>query len=115
MLGHVDARWVALIVAEVAFSGLMVGFLFARYWSGRRRTSVALLTGALLTDALLVVVAAVDFALTGTWSPYQTLIAAFLVYAVIFGRRDLRRLDALAAQIIPKLREERRAQRGHGR
>jgi hypothetical protein len=106
-----EPRWLALIIAEIVFSGLMVGFLFTRYWFEWRRTSAWLLGGALANDALLVVLGAVDFLLTGHWSLYQTLIALFLVYAVIWGRRDLRRLDALAARVIPALREERRAQR----
>jgi hypothetical protein len=104
----VSLRWFLLLVIEIyAWAGTAV-FLVLRYWFDRRRASDRLLVSILALEAGLLVLGVADWLRTGEWTAYQTVIAAILGYAAIWGKRDLRRLDAWAARTLPRLRTRRR-------
>jgi hypothetical protein len=103
-----SARWLLLLVIEVYAWVGTVAFVVLRYWCDRRRVSDRLLVSILALEVGLLVIGVADWARTGEWTVYQTVIAAILGYAALRGKRDLRRLDEWAARTAPRPRAARR-------
>lgn len=107
-------RWLLLIVIEIYAWVGTVAFVVLRYWFDRRRASDWLLVSILALEAALLVIGIADWARTGEWTAYQTVIAAILGYSALRGKRDLRRLDRWAERTAPGFRRARRDSRAPG-
>jgi hypothetical protein len=90
-------RWVLLIATEVIFWTGLIAFFAFRY--GLKRPDLSRLVAIFVIGehVALFVFGVVDFIRTGTWDLYQGIIAGILVYALIWGRKDLKRLDGWVA------------------
>jgi hypothetical protein len=102
-----STRWLLLVIVEIYAWAGTVAFVVLRYWFDRRRASDRLLVSTLAVEAGLFVIGLADWVRTGEWTLYQTVIAVLLGYAAVWGKRDLRRLDAWAAHTLPRLNARR--------
>jgi hypothetical protein len=99
-------RWILLAGTEVIFWTGLLTFFALRYGLNRPDLSRVVLLLVVGEHVALLVFGVVDFISTGTWSVYQTVIAGILAYVLIWGRKDLDRVDRWVA---------RRVQRRQGR
>jgi hypothetical protein len=95
-------RWVLLLGTEVIFWTGLVAFFALRYGLKRPDLSRLVLVFVIGEHVALLVFGIVDFLRTGTWSVYQSIIAGILVYALIWGRKDLTRLDRWVARRVQR-------------
>jgi hypothetical protein len=93
-------RWVLLVGTEVIFWSGLITFFALRYWLNRPDLSRLVLVFVIGEHVALLLFGVVDFARTGTWSLYQSIIVSILVYMIIWGRRDLERLDGWVARRV---------------
>src|ERR1700737_5175664 len=90
-------RWVLLIATEVMFWTGLVAFFALRYGLKRPALSRLVVIFVIAEHIALFVFGVVDFILTRTWDLYQGIIVGILLYALIWGRKDLKRLDGWVA------------------
>jgi TctA family transporter len=95
-------RWVLLVGTEVIFWTGLVTFFALRYGLNRPDLSRLVLVFVIAEHVALFVFGLVDFIRTGTWSVYQTIIVSILAYMLIWGRRDLDRLDGFVARRVKR-------------
>jgi hypothetical protein len=93
-------RWVLLGGTEVIFWAGLIAFFALRYGLRRPDLSRLVLVFVIGEHVALLVFGVVDFMRTGTWSLYQAIIAGILVYMLIWGRKDLDRLDGWVARRV---------------
>ena len=93
-------RWVLLGATEVIFWVGLIAFFTLRYRLNRPNLSRLVLIFVIAEHIALFVFGVVDFIRTGTWDLYQTIIVGILAYALIWGRRDLNRLDGWVAKRV---------------
>jgi hypothetical protein len=93
-------RWVLLGATEVIFWVGLIAFFTLRYRLNRPDLSRLVLIFVIAEHVALFVFGVVDFIRTGTWDLYQTIIVGILAYALIWGRRDLNRLDGWVARRV---------------
>jgi TctA family transporter len=101
-------RWALLGATEVIFWSGLVAFFALRYGLKRPQLSYVVLAFVIAEHVALLVFGLVDFARTGTWSLYQTVIAGILGYMLIWGRMDLNRLDGWVAQRVQRWQRSQR-------
>src|ERR1700682_1303340 len=93
-------RWVRLRAPEVIFWLGLIGFFTLRYRLNRPDLSRLVLIFVIAAHVALFVFGVVDFIRAGTWALAQTIIVGILAYALIWGRRDLNRLDGWVAKRV---------------
>lgn len=93
-------RWVLLGATEVIFWAGLILFFTLRYRLNRPDLSRLVLVFVIAEHVALIVFGVVDFIRTGTWDLYQTIIVGILAYALIWGRKDLNRLDGWVARRV---------------
>ena len=93
-------RWVLLGGTELIFWSGLIAFFALRYGLKRPDLSRLVLVFVIGEHVALLVFGVVDFLRTGTWSLYQAIIAGILVYVLIWGRKDLDRLDGWVARRV---------------
>jgi hypothetical protein len=95
-------RWVLLGATEVIFWSGLVAFFALRYWLQRPDLSRLVVVFVITEHVALLIFGVVDFLRTGTWSAYQSIILGILAYALIWGRKDLDRLDRWVARRVQR-------------
>ncbi|HVS06222.1 MAG TPA: hypothetical protein VHK65_08650 [Candidatus Dormibacteraeota bacterium] len=95
-------RWILLGGAEIIFWSGLIAFFALRYGLKRPDLSRLVLGFVIAEFVALLVFGVVDFMHRGTWDVYQTIIASILAYGLIWGRRDLGKLDRLIAKRIER-------------
>src|ERR1700687_1669035 len=95
-------RWVLLIATEAIFWAGLVAFFALRYGLKRPDLSRLVLVFVIGEHVALLLFGVVDLVRTGTWSLYQSIIVSILVYMIIWGRRDLQRLDGWVARRVQR-------------
>jgi len=100
-------RWVLLVATEVIFWSGLITFFALRY--GLKRPDLSRLVIILVVGEHVALLAfgIVDFLRTGTWSVYQSIIAGILGYMLIWGRKDLTRLDGWVARRVQRWQSRR--------
>ena len=93
-------RWVLLGGTELIFWSGLIAFFALRYGLKRPDLSRLVLVFVIGEHVALLVFGVVDLLRTGTWSLYQAIIAGILVYVLIWGRKDLDRLDGWVARRV---------------
>jgi branched-subunit amino acid transport protein len=91
---------VLLIGTEVIFWVGLITFFALRYGLKRPDWSRLVLIFVIAEHIALLLFGIVDFFRTGTWSMYQSIIAGILTYMLIWGRKDLARLDGWVARRV---------------
>jgi hypothetical protein len=100
-------RWVLLGATELIFWVGLIAFFTLRYRLNRPDLSRLVLIFVIAEHVALFVFGVVDFLRTGTWDLYQTIIVGILVYALIWGRKDLNRLDGWVAKRVLRWQSKR--------
>ncbi len=106
-----DVKWILAIGLEAGFWLMLAAFLVLRYRYGMEGVTRLFVIGAVLDTAGLLGLGVWDYLATGTVSSYTLFVTALLIYALVWGKKDLRRLDAwMARKLAP--RRARRAVAG---
>jgi hypothetical protein len=100
-------RWALLGATEVIFWSGLITFFALRYGLKRPDLGRLVLLFVIGEHIALLVFGVVDFIRTGTWDAYQTLIAGILVYMLIWGRKDLDKLDGWVARRVQRWQARR--------
>lgn len=103
-------RWVLLIGTEIIFWCGLVAFFVLRYAFNRPDLSRYVIGFVIVEHVALLTFGIVDYLLTNRWDTYQTIIAFILIYMLIWGKKDIRKLDAwIAHKVVPAWRTVRRS------
>jgi hypothetical protein len=95
-----ELKWILAVGAEATFWTLLLAFLVLRYRYGLDRASIAVLVAILLDHVVILGLGVWDFAQTGRVSAYSVAIVALLVYALTYGKCDVKRIDAWARRRV---------------
>ncbi|MGF9964120.1 hypothetical protein [Bacillus rhizoplanae] len=101
-----EYRWVLLVGAEVVFWCAAISFFLLRYAFKLRKASFIAGIVLLLNELFILTLGVVDYYETGKFSQFQIIIVIILLYAVFYGKKDLRKLDLRIQRIIAKWRGE---------
>jgi hypothetical protein len=93
-------RWALLAGTEVIFWSGLITFFALRYWLNRPDLSRMVLIFVITEHLALLAFGIFDFLRTGTWGIYQSMIAGILGYMLLWGRKDLTRLDGWVARRV---------------
>lgn len=99
-------KWLFLILGEVIFWVSLLGFFIVRYAFGLEKLSKYFIFLWLTSDAWLLALGVMDYRNTGTFDTFQVIIVIFLLYALTFGRNDMRKLDQWMKRNIRKWKGE---------
>ena len=89
-----ELKWILVIVLEVGFWALLAGFLVLRYWFGYEQVTRWFVVGVVIDTLGFVALGIWDFAKNGEVSTYTVVIGGLLVYAFVWGKKDMQRFDA---------------------
>ena len=107
-----ELKWILAIALEAGFWIMLAAFLVLRYRYAMEGVTRVFVVGVVLDTLGIVALGVWDFANTGEVSGYTLFIAALLAYALTWGKKDLRRLDAwMARKVRPRRRGGARAGR----
>jgi hypothetical protein len=106
-----ELKWTLAIALEAGFWIMLAAFLVLRYRYGMHGITRLFVVGVVVDTLGIVALGVWDFANTGEVSGYTLFIVALLVYALTWGKRDLRRLDAWMARKVRPRRSGGRAGR----
>jgi hypothetical protein len=95
-------RWALLLATEVIFWVGLITFFALRYGLKRPDLSRVVLFLVIGEHIALLIFGIVDFLRTGSWSIYQSVIAGILTYVLIWGKKDLARLDGWVARRVQR-------------
>jgi hypothetical protein len=101
-----ELKWILAIVLEAGFWIMLAAFLVLRYRYGMEGITRLFVIGVVLDTVGILALGVWDFASTGEVSAYTLFIVALLAYALTWGKKDMRRLDAWMAR---KVRPRRKA------
>lgn len=97
-----DVKWILAVGLEAGFWIMLAGFLILRYRYGMEGVTRLFVIGVVVDTAGLLGLGVWDYLTTGNVSSYSLFIAALLVYALVWGKKDLKRLDAwMARKLTP--------------
>jgi hypothetical protein len=98
-----DVKWILAIGLEAGFWLMLAGFLVLRYRYGMEGVTGLFVIGAVLDTVGILGLGVWDYLDTGHVSSYTLFVTALLVYALVWGKKDLRRLDAwMARKLAPR-------------
>jgi hypothetical protein len=98
-----ELKWILAIALEAGFWLMLAAFLILRYRYGMEGITRLFVVGIVLDTLGILGLGVWDFANTGKASGYTVFIAALLAYALTWGKKDLRRLDAwMARKVQPR-------------
>src|SRR3979409_230188 len=100
-------RWTLLIATAVIFWTGLVAFFALRDGLKRPDLSRLVLIFVIGEHVALFLFGVVDFIRTRTWDAYQSIIVGILIYAAVWGRRDIRRLDRWGASTVVRAQSRR--------
>jgi hypothetical protein len=106
-----ELKWILAIVLEAGFWIMLAAFLVLRYRYGMEGITRLFVVGVVLDTLGILALGVWDFAANGEVSGYTMFIAALLAYALTWGKKDLRRLDAWMARKVRPRRAAGRAGR----
>lgn len=99
-------KWLFLIVGEVIFWVSLIGFFLLRYLFSLEKLSIYFIFLWLFSDVWLLALGVFDYKHTGTFDTFQVIIVIFLIYALTFGRSDLKKLDLFIQRTVKRWRGE---------
>lgn len=102
----VEYRWEFLIAAEIVFWCSVTSFFILRYMFQLKKASFIAGTVLLLNEIFILALGVVDYLETGEFSQFQMIIVIILLYAIFYGKKDLRKLDFFVQKKVAKRRGE---------
>jgi drug/metabolite transporter (DMT)-like permease len=98
-----ELKWALAIALEAAFWLMLAAFLVLRYRYGMESITRLFVIGVVIDTAGLVALGIWDYTETGSVNAYTIVIAGLVAYGLIFGKREMQRLDAwMAARVKPR-------------
>lgn len=101
-----DHKWTFLVTAEVVFWISILSFLTARYWFQLYGVSWLFFGLFILNDLWIATMGYFDYLRTGDFSSYQIIILVILVYALTYGKTDMKRLDRFIQRKVAEWKGE---------
>ena len=87
---------VFLIGAEIVFWLSAIGFFLLRYGFRLKKASFIMGIVLLVNEVFILTLGVVDYYQTGKFSNFQIITVIILLYAVFYGKKDLKKLDIFA-------------------
>lgn len=101
-----ENKWLFLIIAEVVFWVSIITFLTLRYWFGFKKLSFLFFLLFIVNDLWIATMGFMDYLKTGEFTSYQVVILIILVYALTYGKTDMKRLDIFIKKKVAAWRGE---------
>ncbi|MBY0595798.1 hypothetical protein [Bacillus bingmayongensis] len=101
-----EYRWYFLIGAEIVFWVTAIGFFLLRYGFRLRKASFIAGIVLLLNEVFILVLGVIDYYETGKFSNFQIITIVILLYALFYGKKDLKKLDIHVQKLVAKWRNE---------
>ncbi|MBS4208015.1 hypothetical protein [Bacillus sp. FJAT-50079] len=101
-----DHKWLFFIMGEVLFWGSIIGFISLRYLFRLESLSKYFILIWIFSDLWLFTIGVLDYRRTGEFATFQIIIIIFLLYALTFGRSDMKKLDRWMKRTIKKWKGE---------
>jgi hypothetical protein len=89
-----EIKWILAIGLEAGFWIMLAAFLVLRYRYGIEGVTRLFVIGVVVDTLGLLGLGVWDFATTGSVNAYTLFIAGLLLYALTWGKGDMKRLDA---------------------
>ncbi|KEK25366.1 hypothetical protein [Bacillus gaemokensis] len=101
-----EYRWYFLIGAEIVFWVSAIGFFLMRYGFRLRKASFIMGIVLLFNEVFILALGVIDYYQTGTFSNFQIITVVILLYALFYGKKDLKKLDIWVQKLVAKWRKE---------
>lgn len=101
-----EYRWYFLIGAEIVFWLSAIGFFLLRYGFRLKKASVIMGIVLLVNEVFILTLGVADYYQTGKFSNFQIITVIILLYAVFYGKKDLKKLDIFVRKLVAKWRNE---------
>ena len=101
-----EYRWYFLIGAEIVFWISAIGFFLLRYGFRLRKASFIAGIVLLLNEVFILALGVMDYYETGKFSNFQIITIVILLYALFYGKKDLKKLDVWVQKLVAKWRNE---------
>ncbi|MDM5157234.1 hypothetical protein QUF88_26475 [Bacillus sp. DX1.1] len=101
-----EYRWFLLIGAEIVFWVTAIGFFLLRYGFRLRKVSFIVGIVLLLNEVFILALGVMDYYETGKFSNFQVIVVVILLYALFYGKKDLKKLDHRMQRLVAKWRNE---------
>ncbi|SDZ29425.1 hypothetical protein [Bacillus sp. 166amftsu] len=101
-----EYRWYFLIGAEIVFWVSAIGFFLLRYGLRFKKASFIVGIVLLLNEVFILALGAIDYYQTGKFSNFQIITVVILLYALFYGKKDLKKLDIRMQKLVAKWRNE---------
>lgn len=95
-----------LIISEVIFWVFVVLALLFRYWFRMKKASLVAFIILILEEIAVLFLGVLDYIHMGTFSSFQVIIVIFIIYGLIFGKSDLKKLDRWIKKKVAHLKGE---------
>lgn len=95
-----------LIASEVIFWVFVSLALLLRYWFRMKKASLAAFIILILNELAVFLVGVLDYIAIGMISQFQILIIIFILYSIIFGRSDFKKLDRWIQKKVAQMKGE---------
>lgn len=95
-----------LIASEVIFWVFVSLALLLRYWFRLKKASLAAFIILILNELAVFLIGVLDYIEIGTISQFQILIIIFILYSLIFGKSDFKKLDRWIQKKVARMKGE---------
>ena len=95
-----------LIASEIIFFVFVGLALLLRYWFRLKKASIIAFIIVILNELAVFAIGVFDYIEVGTFSQFQMLIIIFIIYAILFGKSDFKKLDRWIQKKVAKLKGE---------
>lgn len=97
----VENKWFFMVGTEVLFWTFTIAFGLIRYLLGRERLSLVALALLCVNELCLVLLAVLDYVQSGEIAAFQIATIAFILYVLVYGRRDFKHMDGYLKRKMP--------------
>lgn len=101
-----DHKLAFLIVSEVIFWVFVVLALLFRYWFRMKKASLVAFIILILEELAVLFFGVLDYIQVGTFSSFQVIIIIFIIYGLIFGKSDFKKLDKWIKKKVAHIKGE---------
>ncbi len=101
-----ENKVIFLMASEVIFLVFVSLALLFRYWFRLKKASLAAFIIVILNELAVLVIGVLDYIEVGTFSQFQMIIVIFIIYALIFGKSDFKKLDRWIQKKVARMKGE---------
>ncbi|MBU8880336.1 hypothetical protein BGM26_15395 [Bacillus sp. FJAT-29790] len=97
-------KWPLLVSLEVLFWVTFIVFLILKYWF-QAKINIIFLVLTVISECFDLPLAVLDYVNTGRFSLFQVVIFISYIYALLFGKNNMRKLDRLIQRKVMVMKE----------